>query len=510
MWEDTLRALTDEIPRFNFDMLMDFRTRKIKTIPHVLEELFDQTTRVIANHVGYDKPMLKYKGNRVLPPEERVDMIRKQEKHSRTFSIRKSQSIKMEFIFEFAGNTYTMKVDVPYVDNYAITIEGVNYYPLLTIVERGGLYRSDNQVILQVMRARLAFWREKPVMFTSIEGSSYKAHMILAKLHQSNKGENKGKAPLLLQHLSVHGLEKTLDLFGMKKIISLVRDIKKSSKYEHIMIKDGIYLRILVSGFKRKAKRIVANLLEIYRFHPKFDFDALLDYRYYITVTGGWYYPSANTVALRYENACEFIRMNRTLIDPALQKQHASIGIVYDDLDGLMQFMFDNIDHYIADYHKNSNNLFDKKIGVADQMLSPLISKFNIKLFNEIINSKEGIRPNTVKSLMYEQSYVKWVRESSLFSSSSMFYNDNFLLGMGRSCYRTTANAEMSSNRRGGRMSVSLAKAHHSALAVESISYYPSSKPIDSGSINPFLVIDDDGYIQTPEWEDEIKNVFAK
>lgn len=508
MWSTTLREYTDQVPKFNYGLLRDFRSDKIKTIPLVLEALFRQTSDVIANMVGPDKPKLIYRKYRILPPEERAHLIRSEDKKTRTFSIRRSQSIKTEFEFEFDGQLYTMKIDVPYVDNYAMTIEGVNYFPLLTIVERGGLYRSTDTVILQVVRGKLSFWRDKPQTFTSIEGHTHKAYNIAAKLHQSNNGKKNGRAPLILQHLANHGFHKTMEMFEAKGIIELVKEPVDHKHYEHIMVKDGIYIRIRSDKITRNIKRLVVGLITIFKFHKKFEFETLLDARYYIAVTGEWYYPNAQTIALRYENACEYIRMNKTLLDPTAQAQHASIGIMYTSLDGLMEFMFNNIDEFIVDYDKNSTNLFDKKIGVSDQMLSPLISKFNTKLFNDILNAKEGVRHNTIKSLMYPQSYVKWVRDSRLFSSSSMFYNDNYLLGMGRSCYRTTANAEMSSDRTGSKLPIDLAKAHYSALAVESISYYPSSKPIESGSINPFLQVDEDGYILTPEWVAEIEHVY--
>ena len=202
--------------------------------------------------------------------------------------------------------------------------------------------------------------------------------------------------------------------------------------------------------------------------------------------------------------------MNKTIIDPASKKQHSYVGIVYDDLDGLMTYMFNNIDYLIVEYSQNSNNLFTKKIAVSDQMLSSMIKKFNTKLLDEIVNTKVGLRHETIKKLMYPQSYIQWVNKSPMFRGQPTIHNDNFLLSIGKTKFRTTANTEMTNDRVGNNLSFGLLKADPSFIVVESITVYPSSNPVIAGSINPYLQIDDGGYIIRPDWVDEIEDIFDK
>jgi hypothetical protein len=509
MWGTRLRDLTDKVPRINDYLLRDFRTEKIEHIPQVLESLFKQTISVISNHMGPDRPKLNYVSYRELQPEERVNNIRSRNGFSRNYSIRQSLSRNLEFIFEFMGEHYTMSVDVPYIENYSVLIQGVSFYPIFAIVEKGGLYRSDNSVILQVMRAKLRFWRETVEKFTTIEGRTESAFNITAKLHQASRGRQ-NNPPLILHHLACHGLINTIQMFGFSDVISFVKEPIPHKDYQHICVKKGIYIRVLNSGMTKDAKRMIIGLLSIYNFWKNFTFEEMFDSRYYIYATGKWNYPSVQNPHLLYDNALEYIHMNRTIIDPAAKKQHESIGIIYDDLDGLMLYMFKHIDELVVDYNQNNTNLYDKKIGAADQMLSLMIRKFNTKLFEEMINTKLGLRHETVKKLMYPQSYVQWVTNSTMFRGSPMLYNDNYLLGIGKARFRTTANAELSNDKTGNSLPISLLRADPSFMVVESISTYPTSNPVISGSINPFLQVDEDGYILKPGFHNEIEHVFDK
>jgi hypothetical protein len=506
MWSTRIKNVTDQIPKFNYYLLKDFRSEKIDNIPDVLDELFKQSILVISNHIGKGKPTLKYLGYRELTPDERVTNLRNEKGYSRNYSIRTSLCRNIEFIFEFEGEQYKMPIDVPYVDNYAVTIKGVPFYPIFTIVERGGVYRDDNCVVLQVMRAKLRFWREKIETFTSIEGDNFRASNITAKLHQKSR-KLKNKPPLILHHLANYGFIKAMDMLGVSNTIMLVETPIPDKNYQHIKVRDDVYIRLHIPTLSKEAKRVVVGLLSIYSFWKKFTFKQLFDPNYYVFATGKWNYPNVTNIHLLYDNAMNHLNMNKTIIDPAAKKQHESVCIIYDDLDGLMTYMFKNIDYLVVEYSQNSNNLFSKKIAAADQMLSNMIKSFNTKLLDEIVNSKIGLKHETIKKLMYPQSYVRWVNSSPMFRGQPTIQNDNYLLSIGRSKFRTTANTELSSDRTGNNLSFGLLKAHPSFMVVESISVYPSN-PVIAGSINPFLQIDNEGYILTPPWIKEIENVY--
>jgi hypothetical protein len=510
MWTTRIVELTKKIPRFNDSLLRDFRAKKIETIPSILEDLFRQTTWVIDNHMGPDKPRLKYLGHRELPPDERAYNIRNKDKYARNYSIRPSQSRTLEFLFEFLGEKYPMMVEVPYIDNYAIMAAGVPSYPLFAIVERGGLYRCNNMVVIQVVRAKLRFWRENVEQFKTVEGFVFSEFNITAKIHQGGRDGKRTVPPLILHHLANHGFYKTMCMYGVADIITLSDKVVPEDGYQHVRVRDEVYLRLKTCGLTREVQRIVVGLLSIFKFWKKYTFQDLFEPGYYILATGKWYYPSVTNVSMLYDNACDYIRMNNTILDQAAMRQHASIGIKYNNLDELMLYMFYNIDRLVVEYNENSNNLFDKKIGTAELMLSPLIRKFNTRLLDKVINSKVGIKAETVKTLMYPQSYSQWMKKSAMFRGAPSIYNDNWLLAIGKYRFRTTANAEITDDPTGSNLPFELLRADPSFMVVESILTYPSSRPVESGSINPFLQVDDEGYIIRPPWADEIKDVFDR
>lgn len=53
----------------------------------------------------------------------------------------------------------------------------------------------------------------------------------------------------LLYYLSMYGIEKTLDMFGLANIISVVDDVLDEDHYRYLKINDGLYLEVHEKGF---------------------------------------------------------------------------------------------------------------------------------------------------------------------------------------------------------------------------------------------------------------------
>ncbi len=509
MWSNRLVTLTNKIPRFNDYLIKDFRSDKIDNIPDVLEGLFLQAITVIDKHLEPGKPRLIYNGYRECMPEERDRKVRNEVGFGKNYNIRKTLSRRLEYMFEFMGMKYTMDVNVPYVQNYAVTIDGIPFYPLFVIVDKGGMYRTNKRVILQVSRAKLRFTRDTSMTFKSEEGGVFSESSMTAKLHMAKRGKDKQHAPIILHHLSTHGLLDTLKFYGLDAVISVNDKIVKQEGHQNIKVKEGVYIHVNTKLFDKRAKRFVICLLRIYKKWNKFVFNDIFDPRYYLYAVGKWEYPNEARPKMIYSHAITFTKMNESIIDPGSKEQHNSIGIKYDNLDDLLLYMFDNLDGLIYDYTQNSTNLFERKLGVAEQMLSSIVHRFNTKLFDQMINAKEGVRPDTVKRLMYQQGYAKWVKNTTMFRGKPEIYNDNYLLAIGKSKFRTASNAEISNDRTGSDIGMDLLKADPSNLVVESPCFFPSSKPVQAGSINVFVDINPDtGEILEPKFKDELANVY--
>ena len=229
---------------------------------------------------------------------------------------------------------------------------------------------------------------------------------------------------------------------------------------------------------------------------------------YYKTVLGKYTYPSNTNAQLLFDNARKHLETTDTLLDPPAQYQLSQIGIKVKDIYELLLVAFFNIDQWIVGY--NPTNLYEKKIGALDQIMAPLVAIVNSKLFQIVNNRNEGLTQETVKRFTTSASqHESWLMGNSMFRANPTICNDNWLIAIGASKFRSLENTETKASPNGGRnMPVALLKAHPSQLVVESILTLPPSNPIVGGNVNPMLRIDEDGNIIKPDWADEIDHVF--
>lgn len=508
MWNDLLGDYSSKLPEFNHYLLRKFREEKINGIANYLDSLFRQSIVILDNHLDEGKPRLEYVGYTELTPEERIEYM-KNKAFGKKFEIQESKFKIIRFEFRFLDEIYPMYVNVPFMDNYAIMISGIEYYPLFAIVEKGGMYRLKNEVILQVMRAKLKFKRDEKITICTVEGQTHKVVNITTKLHQKSGGKRK-RPPILLYHLVKFGFNDTMKMYGVQDHVLLSETCEKNSDWQHVKIRDGVYIKVRSSELasNQTVRRVVASLIFIYNFWKKIDsIKNLYSPTYYKVALGKLTYPSVTNVQLLYNNATNHINMNESMLDPTAQHQHRSIGIDCKDLDELLLHAFFNIDKWLTDYHPT--NLFNKKLATLEQMMASLVRVFNNKLFRGLVNNKVGLTSDTVKSLMHAASHSRWITGSKMFSGKPMTYNDNYLLTIGAKRFRSTENTEISSDKGGqNTLPSALLKAHPSGLVVESALCFPSSSPVVTGTINPFLEIDNDGNIIEPIWSDEIKDLF--
>lgn len=509
MWPQLIKQITDSIPAMNHDLLGNFHRRHLDNLVTDLEELFRQIVRVISNHMGWNEGYFRYVTYRELSPDERFAMLRAKNRkaYEKRFSISETYKRVLAFKFEFGGEFMEMTVDLPYLYNYAIMRDGTPYYPIFAITDRGGLCHMKDAVLLQVMRTRLVFKRDKVKRVNTVEGTTISECPITAKINQSSKG-HKEPPPIILHHLANIGFVETLKLYGVDDAIEVVGSHSSNKKYLHVDIGNGCYLRILRSKLNIRVKRVVISLYTIYSFYPHFTLDRLFDTRYYIIVTGKWSNTSLSYEVHLMSNAVEYIRMNNTLIDPQSKAQHASIGIVYENLDDLMLFMFNNIDRLMADHSRNRIDMFRKRIAGTDMIKLKLFEIINYRVFS-IINARYTKQTPDIRTLMYHLDYRKAISGIKIFRRAPMLYSDNALAVIGLR-FTTLTSIEINDSR-GGRtkIPVNLLVMHPSYLPVVSILTYPSSKPISTGSINGYVNVDAYGNIGEPYYVKDLLGIYG-
>lgn len=512
MWNDLIGKASDAVPQFNKRLLLGFREDKIKQIPEYLDDLFNQAITTLDNHLDRtnvpERDRLRYVGYSELTPEELIDFLRQSKGSYKTrFDVEPTNSKTVRFEFRFQEEAFFMYVNTPIIVNYAVTLSGVDYFPQFAIVEKGGMRRKKDEVVLQVMRANLKFYRDTKGAFRTTDGRAFKEVVVTTRIHMKSRK----RPPVVIYHLAKYGFGKTMAMYDMSDHLQIVDNCQEQKGYTYVQIKSDAYIKVSEEGLLDiNVIRMIVSLLCIYRFCPKFDLLQILGAPYYAVALGRWTCPASVVKrTLLHDNAMYHLRMNDSILDPAAISQHKGIGIDANNIDELLLQAFFNIDAWLSSTTYQQIDLYQKKIGTLDQMMAGLVRTFNGRLFKKVVNDKAGLTRDGVKSLMYATRRNQWITGSTIFASMPTVYNDNYLLSIGAKRYRSRDNAEMAGD--GGRkqsMSVAEGKAHPSQLVVESILYYPSSSPVTTGSINPYLQIDEDGNIIRPPWADEIEHVF--
>lgn len=511
MWAKIIGEATDSLPQMNHELLNNFHKKHLDTLVKDLEGLFRQNVRVMSNHLGWPEGFFRYVRCRELSPDERFTMLRAKNRktYEKRFHINKTNKKVFAFVFEYDGMTMELPVDLPYITNYSIMRDGTPYYPIFAITDRGGLCYTKDAVLLQVMRTKLIFKRGKPRKVKTDEGIVIRECPITAKINQSNKGR-KDNPPILLHHLAKLGLVDTLKLYSVDDAISVVNVKEENEKFLHVSIGSNCWIKLRVSKMNIRAKRVLVSLFDIYDFYPNFDYERLFDKRYYIIVTGKWSNVTQDYEVHLMANAEEFINMNKTLIDDSSRELHASIGIVYKDLDDLMLFMFNSIDQLMVDHTQNRIDMFKKRIAGTDMIKHKLFEEINRRMFG-IINARYTKQTPDIKKFMYSLDYRKAITHIKIFRRAPMIYSDNALATIGLR-FTTLSSTEINGGNRGSKKTdipAELLVVHPSYLAATSILTYPSSKPISTGSINGFIDIDEHGNILEPYYMDDLRDIYT-
>lgn len=497
----------DKIPRFNGYLLTKYRKEKIEQIPEYLNRQFAQSMRTIESKFGDAAKIFKYVGYTELTPEERLTFLRDEVKYNRTYDIRITNVRTMRYDFQFNDERVSMFIDLPLMINHAVTLNGVDYYPLFAVVEVGGMSLDKDIITIRVSRANLRFFRDAKqlVTITTTSGQMTSAVNLTCKIHQRSRN----RPPIILYLLAKHGFYKAMGHLGLDGKIML------SPTYEmedpdntYVKINDNLYLKINKESFNQSlCQRVIASLITIYKYSRKVDTVIAEGGYYYRVILGRLTFPSAPNNILREQNARDHLSMNESMLDEPSIENFKTVGLHVNTIDELIVTIFSNIDVYLE--ANRLNDLYNKKLASLDKLVSELIERFNSKLFNQIINAKPGLTLDAVKNLMFSAGQqCKWMIGSQLFRSMPTIINDNALLTITGKRFRAFGNIEMSKTAKRSKMPIDHLRSHPSSLIVESIQTVPTSG-ISNGSINPYLNIDSDGtFIIDEQLKKEVEHVF--
>ena len=509
LWKRILTETSELLPDFNDYLLLEFRKEKIGQIRNYLDTLFQEIVKVFNGR-------LVYLGWEEMTPDERLEYIKTNKIINKRVSIQDSTFELLRFKFELDGERYPVYIHIPYTEGNAIIYNGTHYFPMFPIIERGGLHRTGKDVIIKVMRCPIMCKRTISSSFTTTDADrAYQETVITVKIHQRQNGrggKNAVRTPLILYHLVNNSFPDTARMYGfLPGEIGFSGEDFSDDKMASIRVSDSVYIRITRNVLEDQNKRrFIASLLLCFKEYPKFDLTDLRlnDIHYFRTVLGKFTYQASSNGALLYENAVKHLETTDTLLDAPAAYQLAQIGIHASNIYELLLIVFYNLDNWIVGY--DPIDLYEKKIGSLEQIMASAVSTINNKMFDIINNKRKGLESSTLANFTKSISlHPDWITKSSCFRINPSIYNDNWLIGIGASRYRSLENTETKNIKKSNhKVPKNLLLAHPSQLVVESILVNPPSAPIVTGTINPYLQIDHDGNIIRPPWADEIAHVF--
>ena len=514
MWDQILTGCSDLLEDFNDDLLLDFRKRKINQIPVFLDELFRESVNKLGNRLSYN-------GYRVLSPDEVIQYVRTNKILAKRVQILNSTFQVIRFEYEFQGEKEWVHVFVPYLYDNHIQMANTSYWPLLPEVDSGGLHRTKDEIILKVMCAPITLYRSASFTFHTDKGKVYKEVVNQVKIHQGRKGRGKNACmvPMILYHLVYHQFDECMLYYGFQPgEIQIVQTYKPEQDYSYIKIVEDIYLRVKDTALDDMyRRRVIASYLTCLNEWSHFNYRDLVstNLMYYRVVLGRYTYSQIrgtdpNKAVMYADNAGKHLATTDTILDEPAKVQLRKIGINVDNIYDFLLVAFYKMDEWLVNY--SPCDLYDKKIGSLDSIMSPLVYNINKKLF-VLVNAKDAeLKLNTVRSAIKKCSQMEnWVTTNPAFRANPAFCNDNELITIIGKRFRSLENVETAGSRANKKTKVmtnSLLKAHPSHLVVESIVALPESSPVVSGEINPYLIIDDNGQILKPSWAFDLEHIY--
>ena len=510
MWNRIITKVKNELPPFNDYLLLQYRREKMDEIVEEVDQVFRESMKL------FNDENIKYEGCYELTPEERVARVINS-KFKRGIEIRFSSARQLVYKFKFMDNIYYSCTEIPYLHGDAVYFNSTKYYPQFPIVEKGGRSIIGNEIKQKVMRAVLSFWRDvqNPIKMKTVEGTEIYEILIKTRIHQRTRGKKRIKTPLLIYPLSVYGYDKTLELFDFKPgELELVSEVIPDTDYNHLHLGNSAYLKIHKEVLNDLIKRrVIASLYSITKFRKKFSLDELKSSMYYIATLGAYTYPyKKSDMRLLFSNAKSHLENCDTILDLPTRRQLAQIGIHVNNLYEFIIIVFKEIDNWVVSY--DPVDLYNKKIGSLNQLLSSFTETVFTKQF-QMISNKKGIESNNMSSFANNASkQLGWYVDNQIFKANPTIYNDNWLLSIGAKRFRSLNNIEIRTRDKEAaaktdkRPPMKMVKSHPSQMVVESIIAIPSNNAVITGTINPYLQIDTNGNIIKPEWADEIKHVF--
>lgn len=505
MWGRVLERLADTtLPQFNSKLITEFRGSKISQMANYLDSHFTTT-------IGLFHGKLKYEGFAILSPLEAAKWKILNSINNGKVKVNRSTMMVVQYKFDMEGMKYYIYQMLPFVTDGYILIDDVKYFPFFTIVERL-VHRHESHVVIKPSGSPLLFYRDKRMRIVSVDNRMFHEHSISALIHCGiNRRGPREYPPIYLYHLVEHGFVKTLKLYGIDpKEFSLVSECKMEQDYTYFRLRHDIHVRVRDDLLKNM--NIIRFLIGIHRMFNMWKHYTLQDVyspsgTIFKVILGKYTNRSCNDpINLRKYTESHLDAYN-CMFDPTTRINWHRAGYTScNTMSDLLLIVINEIDKWLI---QHPTDLYNKKIGSLEAAASSLIEVINKAQYSSVQASTREIRHENIRTFVNHVTNKNPNRYKEVCRPNPTIIHNNYLITFGVKSTRTLQ-TETSSIARGGSVAepMALLVSHPSHLVVESLLSYPSQDPIKSSTLNPYLMVDDDGNIIKPAWADELSDVY--
>lgn len=548
MWGLILKKCDEHLPPFNDFLLHGYKEKQISNCANFIGTAFEEAMKLFGPELG----KIEYLGYRVLSPEERMKFVLDNNKFTPAIDVNVSELMLVQYEFLFDNMKYYSQLYLPYLKNECITISGIRYFLQLAITDKI-FYHISNGVGIKVMRAPLSFYRDIREVLTSTVNHKYPEDVITAGAYHANvvRTKQEMKTPLLLYILATKGYLETLRIFNIEPhMCQVVTECNNDDPhYEYFKIRGntctfdmqhllqmlqntepGLYLKVHKDILLRKCEnakekmRVVASILYTLSYFRRYqgtshsNNEMLIQKIYnsteiFVIILGKTIRGLTEDKETQLmDQAVNHLGSLQTYLDPITElmlrtlrdKEQNVIGTICNDIYDLFIYVFRTIDIWIVNHSYSS--LYDKKINVTDLLLSKIVKM----IFNKVYSKARPKRPLThddVRSLFrMNPEVISQINKDCVAVTIQTIYNDNWLMSVGghrvRANHSGVRQGQSKSGSSGQRdlLTDRTHRYHPSFMVVETTGDVPNSAPGTSGTINPFLPIDEDGSVIRPSY----------
>jgi hypothetical protein len=510
MDNNLIMAIHNKIPHFNQHLLKDYTRSEVNDSDKIVGVILSEAIKLFGGEITYE-------GFRTVLPEERVEF----ELQSGGVRIATSELALIAYQFASKGKRYETFIYVPYMKDDAITIKSTKYHVQRTIMEK--VFSKTNEGIsIKVIRSPIKFDRIKICRYTSAVDESFIADFpITCNIHRRPKTKKRNAIDTSVFHylLCQFGYAETILRFKLnpddfKFVDQIYND---TEEFDYFVAKklpknktlSDIYLRVRKSLIHNEnlgslVVKLIVNILYILTAFDRHTIDDLYNPTgaAFRIMLGRIVYRGEPIEDIQYKSHADIHMISvNTYLDPLTRKRLHDSGIHISDIYDLFQYIFTEIDSITL--NSTHSNLYDRRIDIIHSILVTTIGRnIFIKFYNETKTRRKLDERDIGNILKFNPMMIStiWKASKNIISEGSA-YGDNWLLSFGISKTRQTGNGNAS-------IMAYEHNFHPSMAVVESVGTFSKSSPGITGSVNPFIKIDENGTIIRPDDADEIDEIL--